>query len=290
MTADSKKLVAVQRQFRVNIFDAEMLPSGIGPAVQVSAVTMGGGDAVNTTTVDGRILFVSEADGDRDIWIMNSDGKEKRQLTFGPPMDSGANLSPDGRQIVYARASMGIWKMDLDGNNREQLAEKGMFPDFSPDGQWVFYTLPKDRWSLWKVAADGGESLRVTDYPAIQPSFSPDGKYLAFLRFLDLWSAELDILTADTLELVKTLEVLQPRSQFEIDWTRDSSGIIYNATLDGIDKIVLQPFAGGEPQILLSAKSPAETLGGFSMSPDVRRLYFSAGPVDHNVVMFTLER
>jgi dipeptidyl aminopeptidase/acylaminoacyl peptidase len=63
-------------------------------------------------------------------------------------------------------------------------------PQFSPDGEWVAYTvstidLEKDKrdTDIWMVSWDGGEEIRLTSSPdgESRPRWSPDNRTLAFL-------------------------------------------------------------------------------------------------------------
>ena len=68
--------------------------------------------------------------------------------------------------LVRSRAGKAnIWRMDIDGGNPKQLTnDGGFFPDVSPDGRWVIYTvLVPGEARLWKVSIDGGEPVRLTD-------------------------------------------------------------------------------------------------------------------------------
>ncbi len=87
------------------------------------------------TTPDGKVVCDSRAGGERDLWIMDADGSNQRQLTNDPLMEAFARVSPDGRQILFHLGGKGLWKMDMDGTNRKQLTDGGMFPTFSPDGR-----------------------------------------------------------------------------------------------------------------------------------------------------------
>ena len=51
---------------------------------------------------DGRqILFASDRDGDAEIFIMNTDGSQQRQLTHNEDWDSQPVWSADGREIYF---------------------------------------------------------------------------------------------------------------------------------------------------------------------------------------------
>lgn len=290
LTADGATLLAVQRQPQLNIHVMNL--SGARTPRQLTFGTGGrtGFEGISTLP-DGSIIYSSENAGTRDLWIMNADGTGQRRLTFDEPMETNAMISPDGRSFVYGVASQGIWRADLDGGNRRQLTQYGMFPVFSADRAWVFYTLPKDGWKMWKVPADGGEPVRVTDHPAIQPDVSPDGKLIAYMNMNSLarTKPKLYVVPAEGGEPVMIFDSL-PLGQFDIHWTPDGKAIAYKANENGIQKIVSQPLEGGQPQILFAIKSESESIAGWGFSRDGKELYYSTGPLNTNVVMFSLER
>src|SRR5574337_598801 len=50
------------------------------------------------------IVFTSDRSGDLELWTMDIDGKNQKQITFGLGYDGGAFFSPDGKRLVF-RAS-----------------------------------------------------------------------------------------------------------------------------------------------------------------------------------------
>ena len=137
-------------------------------------------------TPDSRLVYVSTASGNKDLWIMQPDGTEQRQLTNDAAWDSAPAVTPDNRYIVFTSNRLGslqVWRMNLDGSNQIQLtqgATKWDHTGVSPDGKWVLYNTT-DNWHLWKVSIDGGEPVRLTEYFATHPAVSPDGKMMACL-------------------------------------------------------------------------------------------------------------
>ncbi len=89
-----------------------------------------GEDEVAKWSYDGKcIVFKSERSGNRDIWIMNSDGSRPMQLTKYTGHDGQPAWSPDGRKIVFNSkrgGSLDIWLMILN------KTEKGLV------GYWSF--------------------------------------------------------------------------------------------------------------------------------------------------------
>ncbi len=291
LTADSKTLLAVQRQDQLNVHAMSLFGERVSRQLTFGTSGRAGVEGI-TTTPYGSIIYSSEDGTTRDLWIMNTDGTGQRRLTFDEPMEANATISPDGRSIVYGVASLGIWRIDLDGGNRRQLTKYGMFPVYSTDGEWVFYTLPRDGWKMWKVAATGGEPIPVTDHPGIQPAVSPDGKLIAYMSIKSMVEPrqyQLQVMPVQGGEPIMIFQAL-PLSLFDVQWLQDGKAIAYKANENGVEKIVSQPLDGGPPQVLFATKSESEGIAGWGFSRDGRELYYSTGPLNHNVVMFSLER
>lgn len=280
-------LVSIQREVDSSIWAIDV-KDGPNSAIQV---TRGSGRQDGywgmDTTPDGKIVFDSRTGGPRDLWVMNSDGSDQKQITFDQVFEAFAKVSVDGQKILFHLGGKGLWMMDSDGGNRRQLTDGGMFPTYSADGSWVYYTLPREKWSLWKVPSAGGDPIRFLDKPAVHPSVSPDGKLLAYTDVTPGTEPTIRIIPIDGGE---PLYVFRIPGQNAAKWTPDGKAITYRTEKDGITQIVSQPLDDGPTQILYTAKSTAESLRGFAWSRDGKRLYFTAGPVNKNVVLFTLEK
>lgn len=76
---------------------------------------------------DGQMIaFVANHTGNDEIWLMNQDGGNQRQLTYNDwPWDKHPSFSPDGQQIVFYSNRTGtrqIWVMNSDGSNQVNLS------------------------------------------------------------------------------------------------------------------------------------------------------------------------
>lgn len=73
------------------------------------------------------IAFVANHTGNDEIWVMNQDGANQRQLTYNDwPWDKHPSFSPDGTQIVFYSNRSGtrqIWVMNNDGSSQKNISD-----------------------------------------------------------------------------------------------------------------------------------------------------------------------
>ena len=277
LTADSRTILAVQTELLSDIWVASGLKSD-----QLKKVTFVNGSYADACyTPDGGIVYASQASGNFDIWMMNSDGSNPKQLT----VDAGVNLhqtvSPDGRHIVFASNRAGvfnIWRMDIDGSNPVRLTngtgEK--FPRCSPDGKWVVYnSVASDEslYALWKVSTEGGEPVRLTDSNADISAISPDGQKIAYFR-TSKGKYQIVVIPSAGGPSTTTIDVpttLDPVTT--VHWSADGQTLTYAAALNDVCNIWTQPLAGGEPKQLTDFK--IEGRFQYEWSRDGKQLVFT---------------
>lgn len=71
-----------------------------------------------SSATSGGIAFVSERDGNAEIYVVNADGTGLGRLTNDPAEDTGPAWSPDGTGITFASDRDGnfdIYAMNADG-------------------------------------------------------------------------------------------------------------------------------------------------------------------------------
>ena len=124
-------------------------------------------------TPDGRLLFGSTVTGNIDLWMMNTDGTHRIQLTSNQGANSEPSMTSDGKYIVFLNRT-GYWanhlmRMDNDGKNIKSLVNDEMaqnYPRLSPDGKWLYYVqISKDGSTIRKVSINGGLSIMVAAVP-----------------------------------------------------------------------------------------------------------------------------
>ena len=140
---------------------------------------------------DGRrIAFVSDRDGDWDIYAMTVDGDDVRRLTNSPGTDKSPAWSPDGSKIAFISSRRGmdydVFVMNADGSDPyilQPLDGNEYEPIFSPDGTKIACTTQR-RWNrcIQISNVNGSDPYYVglgslTQLWSIR--WSPDGRTLA---------------------------------------------------------------------------------------------------------------
>jgi Tol biopolymer transport system component/DNA-binding winged helix-turn-helix (wHTH) protein len=242
-------------------------------------------------TPGGRLVYKSTASGNRDLWIMELDGAEQRQLTNNPGIDASPAATADNRSIVFTSNRTGtsqLWRMNLDGSNQIQLTD-GASKDFaaiSPDSKWVIFNTTDD-WHLWKISIDGGDPLSLTDYPASYPSVSPDGKMIACLQRSEP-KRELTILLLPIGggRPVKKIEFTGGGfSGYRIEWAVDGKALFYAIERNGHQAIIRQSLDGSPAEEVTGFGE--DTLFDFGYSSDGQSFAITRGSWQHDVVLIS---
>ena len=189
LTMDGKTIAAVHSETSAAIW----VSKAGDPAnpVRISAVPLHSTHVAVAWTPGGRVVY-SDPTGDyRNLWIMDSDGGNRRRLTFGPGNKDQIAVARDGQYIVYKQDG-NIWRVNSDGTHLLRLTHGSLdvHPDISPDGRSVIYASFTS-WSpavggaptLWKVPINGGDPLEISSQPASFPRVSPDGRQVACTYF-----------------------------------------------------------------------------------------------------------
>ncbi|MTI88227.1 MAG: hypothetical protein FH748_09690 [Balneolaceae bacterium] len=159
----------------------------------------------SSPTLSGKIVFSAIADEQYQIFSMNADGTNLRQLTDWERGSRQPSWSPDGTQIVFASGRDGsahtsaLWVMDADGGNPHPLHPGwpfpllGNFPRWSPDGEKIAYSYYDGaQTDIYVYDRTTQENIRLTHHPADDgfPAWSPDGNRVVFTSGRDYTNAD----------------------------------------------------------------------------------------------------
>lgn len=148
-----------------------------------------------------KIAFYSDCDGNREIYTMNKDGSDRKQLTFTTKTYNWfPTWSPDGSLITFSSNRSGkyqVYVMNADGSSVKAL-RNGCISSYSPDGLLiVFTTYCQDLGDIHIMNADGSNERIITEIDEnTNPVFSPDGKMILFQSAIsgnnDIWIMNID--------------------------------------------------------------------------------------------------
>ncbi len=136
-----------------------------------------------------RIAFVSDRSGHPELWVMDWDGSNQRQLTKHGSLAVGPAWSPDGTLLAftsYLRGGPALYILKPQEGYLRRLWEKGgvnSSPAFSPDGKLIAFASSTDgNVDIYTIPTTGGTARRLTTARAIdtQPTWAPNGRQLAF--------------------------------------------------------------------------------------------------------------
>jgi len=226
--------------------------------VQLTA-NAGQDNAFPAVSIGGRhIVFTSNRAGSMQIWRMDIDGRNQKQLTFGEGGRDIAQypaLSPDGGEVYFIRRGAGpasIWKVSIEGANpvpvsRLTDAVAEAFLSISPDGKWLAYHHVS--------AGQKPREERTTRIGALPTDGAAEPKLF-------------------------DLPMRRPITQ----WSADSTAFDYSAGTYNSSSLVRQPITGVEPRELCNFPGG---VFNFAWSHDGKNLAVSRGKLQGDALLIT---
>ncbi len=109
------------------------------------------------------ISFYSNRTGQSDIYIIDTNGKNLRNLTNHPAGDYSATWAPDGRSFAFRSNRDGAFEIYIKTFNEAQVRRLTNHPEgadsdpaWSPDGNWIaFISQRPDGHHIYKIDING---------------------------------------------------------------------------------------------------------------------------------------
>jgi len=106
--------------------------------------------------LSGFIVWSSNRAGNHDIWQMSLPDLTLKQLTNHQNTENFARISPDGSKVVFSRSHQphqsqrdkrpwDVWLLELKSGKETKLAEFGLAPSWSPDGNTIIFQRSPDK-------------------------------------------------------------------------------------------------------------------------------------------------
>jgi TolB protein len=235
------------------------------------------------------IAFVSDRDGNPEIYSLDIFSGETNRLTYSDMADFHPRWSPDGRRLAFTSYRDGgpdIHSMTSTGALRQSLTDADWFdefPSWSPDGEMILFDsdrinddLPggEDVFRLYLMQADGTEIQRLLsdDTDGAVGSFSPDERWVVFQSRAGEGEYQIYTLDLETGLIVRLTHTLA--RNFRPSWSPDGSQIVFVSERDGQSELYVMNADGTDQRRLTSGG--LEHVRGPVWSPDGEWILFNA--------------
>lgn len=233
----------------------------------------------------GRIAFVSDRDGNQEIYVMQPDGSDQTRLTDNPADDYGPTWSPDGDRLVFfskrETLKRQLYMMKSDGSATTRITQDDnddSGPAWSPDGRQIALHKREPNFDVYLINLDGSGEINLTDNPAYAdgaPNWSPDGTHLVFQSDRD-GNLEIYVMKVDGSEQTRLTN--NTAGNWQPAWSPDGQRIAFVSERDGNPEIYVMKVADalqgmdGSEQTRLTNNPAGETNPVWS--PDSTQLAF----------------
>ena len=140
-----------------------------------------------------QLLFTAKRTDKQDLYLIDPDGSDEKNLTKDGAGNAMGVWSPDGKKIAFVSKRSGnaeLYLMDADGNNVQRLTDtpdEENQPAWSPDGKKLAFCRSSGNavptYEIFVMDAAGGNAVILSNSEGFDgdPAWSPDGKQILFL-------------------------------------------------------------------------------------------------------------
>jgi Tol biopolymer transport system component len=287
---------ALEWSITVGSANASVTPQGLLTGIQNGSATVqlaeNGANksitapvTIETDPENERIIFLSNRDGNNEIYSMLADGSGVVRITNDPSIDFEPALSKDRQKIAFMSNREGhvdIFVMNVDGTNPTNITSDGFntdqYPAWSPDGSKIAFVSDRDGNSeIYVMNADGSSKTRLTfsaDDEESFPTWSPDGTQIAFVSDKDDFEFDLWVMTADGSNPTNLNRV--DGADLFPDWSPDGTKIVFASKRNGGNYELFTVPAAGGAATQLTFSAPGQYDFKPTYSPDGTRICFES--------------
>jgi TolB protein len=230
-----------------------------------------------------KIAFISNRDGNDEVYFMDYDGARQERFTFNAVRDYMPAFTPGGQHLAYTSYRSlvpGVYIDDIYENKRTAVSVKGMnfAPSFSADGKKLAFSSSMDGNAEIYVAdvefnpTRVGRVRRLTFNQAVDtaPSWSPNGREIVFTSDRG-GTAQIYIMDA---EGTNPRRISFGANHHDAPaWSPNGDKIVYVARVDNVFDLYLYHVQSGQIKKLTESNARNESP---SWSPDGRHLVFTS--------------
>ena len=229
------------------------------------------------------ISFSSNRSGNFDIYTIDINGENLRNITDSRKNEAGATWSPDGHFFAYHAELNGntdIYVMNIETKKSRRLTKdpgSDAMAAWSPNGQWIAFCSDRSgSYEIYKMDVRGKHLQRLTRLPGrnTSPAWSPDSQSIVFNSFQGFRKNFLYVVNSGGEDLRQLIEVAAGGAS----WSPDGKQVLFSTTRDDADgedtfDLFVTDLNGQEPRQLTD--KPKWELNP-AWSPDSRWVTFDA--------------
>jgi eukaryotic-like serine/threonine-protein kinase len=296
ISGDGRMIASVQTNIVSNLW---MAASNAPDTIKQVTFGRREGMAGLTFMPDHRIVYTGNPSGNWDVFMVDTDGRNVRQLTFDSRFHRAPTVCDNGNSVVYDTNFDGashLWKLDLQGGASTKLTNGPgeLIAQCSGTSDWVLYwgQVAGGSSYIFKMPVSGGSAVRLSNRIALTaPLVSLDGHHVAFATPRKDGSVGAIIISADTGTVESELAIPPTFAQNDAPsggacWMPDNRSVAITDIRTGTPNLWSIPVLGGGPQKQLTHFTSG-VIWDCHYSSDGKLIVMSRGSNQSDVVLFT---